>query len=152
MSLVYVADTDKYLDIDKAKEIFARYPVKFAYVHGSFVEGGMNPMSDVDIAIVVDDTIKRDKYLKLELELGTQLELEKVIEEKEVDVRIINEAPLVFKFHVIRDGRLLYATDDDARCEFEEYTTDMYCDFQPIKDYLQKAFFERIKEKGLLPA
>ncbi|MDI6734892.1 MAG: nucleotidyltransferase domain-containing protein [bacterium] len=130
MSQFYVAGTDKNLDIDKARGIFARYPVKFAYVHGSFVEGGMSPMSDVDIAIVVDETVKKDKYLTLELELGTELELEKVVEEKEADVRIINEAPLAFKFHVIKDGRLMYDTDDDARCEFEEYTMGMYCDFQ----------------------
>lgn len=152
MSLLYVTNPDKDFDIEKAREIFAKYSVKFAYIHGSFIEGGENPMSDVDIAIVVDDTVKKDKYLKLELELGSELELEKVVGEKEADVRIINEAPLNFKFHVIRDGNLLYAIDDDARCEFEEYITDMYCDFQPIKDYLQQAFFERIKEKGLLQA
>jgi len=150
MSVLYVVDSNKDLDTDKAKGIFAKYPVKFAYLHGSFIEGGMSSMSDVDIAIVVDETVKKDDYLKLELELGTQLELEKVVKEREADVRIINEAPLGFKFHVIKDGRLLYATDDDQLADFEEYSTHLYFDFQPKEKEFQEAFFKRLRERSLL--
>lgn len=57
-----------------------------------------------------------------------------------VDVRILNSAPLSFRYNVIKHGRHLAVFDDDARCDFEEATVSNYFDFAPYrKMYLQEA-------------
>ena len=44
-------------------------------------------------------------------------------------MRILNGAPVSFRYNVIRHGRPLAVVDDDARTEFVETTIREYCDF-----------------------
>ena len=48
-----------------------------------------------------------------------------------VDVRVINWAPLAFRYHVSK-GQLLLARDADRYTQFLERTWDEYLDFKPI--------------------
>jgi hypothetical protein len=48
-----------------------------------------------------------------------------------VDVRVMNFAPVAFRFHVIR-GRLIVDKDEDARCALMEDATRRYLDMKPL--------------------
>ncbi len=48
-----------------------------------------------------------------------------------VDVRVINEAPLGFRYNVSR-GIALIVNDREALARFLERTWDAYLDFQPV--------------------
>ena len=50
-----------------------------------------------------------------------------------VDVRILNGAPLSFKYNLIKDGIVLLSKDDDKRVDFEEKTIVLYLDFLPYR-------------------
>jgi hypothetical protein len=69
--------------------------------------------------------------------------LENAVEEQTgypVDVRIINEAPLSFKFSVLRNGKCILEKDEDIRVAFQEQTVSMYYDFAPFRErYLKEA-------------
>jgi uncharacterized protein len=105
----------------------------FAYVHGSFVSE--NQYRDIDIAIYLKSTPAE----LLQMELNLEAELNSVIQYP-VDVRILNSAPLSFRYNVIKHGRHIAVINDDARCDFEEMTTSNYFDFAPFrKMYLQEA-------------
>lgn len=75
----------------------------------------------------------------MQAELKLEAELYNLIQYP-VDVRILNGAPLSFRYNVIKHGRHLAVLDDDARCDFEEATVSNYFDFAPYrKMYLQEA-------------
>jgi predicted nucleotidyltransferase len=105
----------------------------FAYVHGSFISN--DQFRDIDVAIYLK--AKPTELLQAELDLETALYN---LIQYPVDVRILNSAPLSFRYNVIKDGRRLAVINDDARCDFEETTVSNYFDFAPYrKMYLQEA-------------
>ncbi|WP_456454066.1 nucleotidyltransferase domain-containing protein, partial [Thermococcus sp.] len=85
------------------------------YLHGSFLSG---PFRDIDIAVYTDG--ERDVFYELELEerLGFP-----------VDVRVLNNAPISFRFKVLK-GELLFSRDEEKRCDFESRTMGDYHDFK----------------------
>ncbi|MDI6811241.1 MAG: nucleotidyltransferase domain-containing protein [archaeon] len=100
-----------------------RTEILFAYLHGSFLEENFR---DIDAAIYVTEL--DDKRDVLAYELG----LERVLEEAirfPIDVRILNAAPLAFRFKVIKDGILLFSKDERVRCDFESLTLVEHHDF-----------------------
>jgi predicted nucleotidyltransferase len=111
--------TQKKEIMEKITEKLKEKGVIFAYVHGSFLTRNFR---DIDIAI----------YLKeggdVLTEVKIEVELEKILGFP-VDVRVLNSAPLTFRFRVIRDGLLLFSRDERIRSDFEALTISEYHDF-----------------------
>ncbi len=99
----------------------------FAYIHGSFLE---DYFRDVDVAIYLKKVGSKKEILQYELAL--ERELEEIIGFP-VDIRIINYAPLSFRFKVIRDGVLLFSEDERVRSDFESLSIVEYHDFNFIR-------------------
>ena len=118
----------------KLKEGLMKIPkLTVAYLHGSFVKAGR--FRDIDIAIYLKDSpdSSLDLELQLEAKFGEAIHYP-------VDVRVLNTAPLSFRYNVIKDGQVIIVNDDDARTEFVEATTLDYLDFAPFrKMYLKEA-------------
>jgi len=111
----------------KIKKILAeKVEVIFAYLHGSFNEIYFR---DVDIAVYVDED-KVGDFLDYELRLST--EIENVIR-LPVDVKVLNSAPLSFKYRAIK-GELLISKNEEIRFRFIERTLMEYLDFKPIEE------------------
>jgi len=112
--------------------------VIFAYLHGSFVDEVR--FRDLDVAVylmpgVIDPRRLRDYEAEVAMELETQLRVP-------VDVRILNDAPLAFRHHVLK-GRLLLVRDADLLDEFRARTWDEYFDFAPLaRSYLREVLSE----------
>jgi hypothetical protein len=98
-----------------------REEIIFAYVHGSFLTGSFR---DVDVAVYLEDNKDiKDVFYELQLEV----ELEKILG-LPADTRILNSAPLSFRFSVIQ-GLLLFSKDERTRTDFEVSTISEYHDF-----------------------
>jgi predicted nucleotidyltransferase len=65
---------------------------------------------------------------KLEYELQLEAKLIRAIGGI-VDIRILNGAPLSFRYHVIKKGIPLIIRDENERVEFQEVTLSRYFDF-----------------------
>jgi predicted nucleotidyltransferase len=127
--------------------VLVNRPIALAYLYGSATTGQTTPFSDVDIALVIDENLTPLERLKLTLRL--QLELADHCNLSNADVRIINDAPLVFRGRVVCDGSLVYARDEQLRIEFETATRLRYFDYQPVHRSIQDAFFADLRERGL---
>ncbi|MBE8540172.1 nucleotidyltransferase domain-containing protein [Geoglobus acetivorans] len=103
-----------------------REEVIFAYLHGSFGEAHFR---DVDVAVFVDEGKVKD-FIQYEVELS--IEIEKSVK-LPVDVRVLNSAPLSFKYRAIR-GELLLSRDDELRFRFMEEVIREYLDFKPVEE------------------
>ena len=108
--------------------------ILFAYLYGSFIE--IENFRDIDIGIYLDEKIA-DKIDPIDYEISLSLMLEKELRIP-VDVKIINFAPLSFKYHVT-SGKLLFSKNESKREEFLCNTWMLYFDFLPIaKIYLKE--------------
>jgi len=59
-----------------------------------------------------------------------------------VDIRVLNDAPLAFRYHAIR-GRLLMVRDLELLDEYRARIWDDYFDFVPFaRQYLREAMCE----------
>lgn len=122
-----------------------REEIIFAYLHGSFLE---DYFRDVDVAVYLMKVGSKKEVLQYELSLERELE---EITGFPVDIRIINYAPLSFRFKVIRDGILLFSKDERIRSDFESLSIVEYHDFNFIrKMYRREAFGIRISEDKII--
>ena len=135
MNIKTLPKADRELIIQELAHRLETHPeVSFAYAHGSFVqEGGFR---DIDVAVYLAKTPESP----LKYELRMEAELMEVTGSCSVDVRVLNSSPLSFRYHVIREGKLLMVRDDDVRADFQEDTIKKYFDFAPYrKMYLEEA-------------
>jgi predicted nucleotidyltransferase len=104
-------------------------PVLFAYIYGSFLGEGL--FRDVDVAACVDPGIvkTRDEMFAYGLSLAAEADL--AISGVTIDLRLLNLAPIPFKFSVFTKGKLLFIRSDEARISFEARTRGLYFDFLP---------------------
>lgn len=104
-----------------------RPEICFAILYGSAAEGG--PFRDLDIALWVDRRLVPESH-DLDYAFDLADELERVVPYP-VDVRVINDAPLPFRYNVSH-GTKLVVNDDELFYTFLERTWDEYFDFEPV--------------------
>lgn len=121
-----------------AREAFDAEPVRFAYLFGSRALGHPRPSSDTDIAVYLDDELSSDERLAVSLRLSGRLAR---AAHSQVDVVVLNDAPLPLLGSILRQRILLYRKDEPRRVAFESATFRVYTDFEPrlramSEDYL----------------
>ncbi len=128
-------------------------PVVAAYLYGSFADGRVLPDSDIDIALVLAPGSNLTAYERMLLELDVAAEIDDCDFDRTVDVRIINDAPLVAQGTVLTDGICVYSGDDALREEYEVLTRKLYFDFLPTLQMMRRAYFQRkgkdLRSQGL---
>ena len=129
-----ISESDKKIIMERLRYSLEKRPnLLFAYVCGSFVMA--DKFRDIDIAVYLKQIPSTPLHVELELET----ELGNIIKNYLVDVRILNNAPLSFRYNVIKSGKPIVVVDDDARTDFEEATLSNYFDFSPFrKMYLKE--------------
>lgn len=114
------------------------------YLFGSYAAGNEGPLSDVDIAILLDRVVPEERYLDIELELMGKID--KALKTEEVSLVLLNSAPLTIQYGVLKNAKLLYCRDNTQRISFETKTLDMYFDFRPLLAQYDKVMHRQILE------
>lgn len=107
------------------REYLNKHPkMIFAYLFGGLARGRVSPLSDVDIAIYTADgaNIVQDK---LEI-LG---KLNELLKTDEVDLVVLNTAPLPLAARIIKNKIILVDKMPFTRHAFESLTLREYFDF-----------------------
>jgi uncharacterized protein len=114
--------------LDVIKHFFTNSrAVKFAYLFGSHSRGNAGPLSDVDLAIYLDNRMNLfSARLALLEDLGRQLK------GQSCDLVVLNDAPLVLRYEIIRDGKVL-KENKSRRIEFETRVLREYLDTEAIR-------------------
>ena len=117
--------------IEKAKDFFLLRPeVKFAYLFGSIASGKSNKLSDVDIAVFVEeDYFKKNKF-SYGYKAALITDLSRALKINEVDLIILNNASALIKHRVLSRGKLIICQDDSRRINFQVKTLNEYSDFK----------------------
>jgi len=114
--------------------------VVFAYLFGSQATGGAGPRSDVDLAVHVEGP-SEDAELDLHGIAASALHRD------DVDVLVLNRAPLTLQFEALK-GRLLFSLDEGARVEIEARIMSTYHDRLPYLRRHLALFAEDVRERG----
>ncbi len=124
-------------------QYFAQQPdVLVVYLFGSQATGRARPDSDIDLAVLLTEA---DSYTHLErrLYLGNQLEQ---ILQQHVDVIVLNRAPPLLVYEVLKNRTVLFERDEQIRIEFEVRQGKIYADLKPTYDFFTEVLLQRIKE------
>ncbi|MEW6749185.1 MAG: nucleotidyltransferase domain-containing protein [Candidatus Micrarchaeota archaeon] len=92
--------------------------VKAAILFGSRAKGRQRKDSDTDICVISDD----DSPLSLSSE--------------KIDISLFHRLPLTIRYHVFRDGRLLFCKDDRLLTKLKFWTIKLYLDEKHWRDAL----------------
>jgi predicted nucleotidyltransferase len=117
------------------QELRKRPEIVFAYLLGSFAEG--LPFRDIDIAIWVEG-VSHEQAWDYEAQIAAELTRVLGIE---VDVRLLNFAPLGFRLNAV-NGILLFSSNEDFRLDFVEQVSLAYMDFSWLARQMLKEALE----------
>ena len=135
-----MVDIDRLL-ADLAGILSSRPEILFAYLHGSVLMG-KNPR-DIDIAVFLQPEAPAVND-PIETAIELSLDVEKRIGSLPVDIKILNGAPVAFRFAAV-SGRLIFSRDEDRRVDFLASTWSEYFDFKPLAD----RFLREVRHDGL---
>ena len=113
-------------------EAFARSPeVVFAYLFGGMAKGDINPLSDVDVAVYLDESADpmraRLKAVGVATaHLGTD----------EVDLVVLNTAPAAFIGRILQTRRVICDREPFRRHRFESLALRRFFDFRILEHRL----------------
>lgn len=109
------------------KNYFKTQPVVVVYFFGSIATGLENSQSDVDIAVLFDDSVKKETRFQKKLEiLGV---LTSILRRDDVDVVILNDSPVALKFSAIQPAKIIYEKDTYKKVLFEAKALSDYQDY-----------------------
>jgi len=116
------------------------------YLFGSCAEGKQTPVSDIDLAVLLDRDFPSNHYFEKKLELLAIATT--TLKTDEIDLIILNQAPSALSYQVLSKGRLLFENDKvkGQRVNFQARTYDRYFDFKPVESVLHEGLARRIKE------
>jgi len=100
----------------------------FAFLHGSFLDGPF--FRDIDLGIYIKGIDSAD-FWDYETRLCQQIE-EALNNLFLVELKVINQAPISFCYHVIR-GEILFVRDEDSVAAFMVRVARGYLDMAPIR-------------------
>lgn len=106
-----------------------------AWLFGSVARGDDRPTSDVDIAVLTSraaDHTMADLWLDLRADLCS-------IASTEVDLVVLDHAPVDLVHRVLRDGVLLVERDRGVRIAFEVDARNRFFDMTPIWNEYRRA-------------
>ncbi len=102
----------------------AQQEILALYLYGSQVEGRATALSDVDVAVLAHWDLSRQQLWQLEKRCMIRWP-------ESLDIRVLNLAPLPFRYEVTVQGRRLWAADLGEVADWESLTWREYWDLHP---------------------
>jgi len=114
------------LSFEDLHRVFEKYErIMLVYLFGSLARGQETSLSDVDIAVLLEEL--PDDLLGFTLNLIDELS---VILGDRVDLVFLNEAPPLLRHQVIKHGRVIYQRSEEERVRFEVKSEREYLDLR----------------------
>lgn len=127
-----------------AEYLRSRPEILLAYLFGSVAEDRTHSLSDLDIAVLVDQ--ERFRQLDSSTPWGYQAslaaELMGILQRNDVDLVLLHRASPLLAREVVRFGRLLYCRDARTRIAFEVRVHQEYLDTQHLREIQRSYLYE----------
>lgn len=134
------------MDLNKLREFFAKQKnVRLAYLFGSHGKGSAGPLSDIDVAILLDKKLTKEDRQKLQLEfIG---EISSILKTERIDLVVMNDSPIDLNYEIIKHGKILHVKDSGEKVDMESMILSRYLDRRYYERRSLNTFLERIIER-----
>lgn len=133
--------------IEKLKEFFTNQKeVKLAYLFGSTAKGKMGKLSDVDIAVLLDENLSKKDRFHLELELISRIT--SLLKINTIDLVVMNESAILMNFNIIKG--ILLKGEESVKIKVESGILSQYLDIKYHLQRFARKTIDRIAMKGLV--
>lgn len=120
--------------------------VMVLYSFGSAANNELNPLSDLDFGILLSLELNKDERFKKHLDLIGKFN--DVFNTDEIDLVLMNDAPVRFNYNIIKTGKLLFVRDKLMLADFQEHIIKKYLDFKYYRDDFDSGFLKGIGYHG----
>ena len=110
-----------------AGEVLPSEPVLWAYLFGSRARGTARPDSDADVAVVLSPDVAPTDRLEVQLRLARRLTRSPGL--TDIDLVVLDGAPLPLRGRVVQEGRVVYSVDEGARIAYDSRTAREFYDY-----------------------
>jgi predicted nucleotidyltransferase len=130
--------------INKIKNyLFRRDDVVVSYIFGSYFTKKVSQRSDIDIAVLLRDSITKKDYGNIKLSIIN--DLIGLLSFDRIDVIILNIASPLLSHEIIKKGFLLFSKNEVRRIEYIARTTTHYLDTIYLRAVQNKILHEKIR-------
>ena len=131
-------------DIKRLKDyLYSRDDVLAAYIFGSLAANKLGTASDIDIAVLLGDSVKRNDYGSVKLDIITCLI--KLLSFNAIDIVILNISSPLLSHEVIKKGILLFSKDEKRRLGYTVKPTMRYIDTIYLRKVQDRILHEKIR-------
>jgi predicted nucleotidyltransferase len=120
--------------------------VQALFFFGSLAMGELKPLSDLDLAILVEKDMKGNELLQCRFDL--EAAVSETLATDELDLVILNTAPLRFAYQILKHGRLVLVKDREQLIDFRERVVKLYLDFSSCRRSFDRTFMQGIGARG----
>ncbi|MGC8654504.1 MAG: type VII toxin-antitoxin system MntA family adenylyltransferase antitoxin [Candidatus Kryptoniota bacterium] len=123
------------MDIEKKiVEYFSNMShIAAVYLFGSAIRVGFELAEDIDIAVLFETEGIPDGFRRIEMQENLSDYLK-----KEVDLVVLNSAPVILRYQVLKKGKLLILKNRKVKNEFFVSTLNQYFDLKQIRMPIEK--------------
>jgi predicted nucleotidyltransferase len=134
----FFVSVDKQELLDRLRKILDQPSIPFSVLHGSMAAGRETPVSDVDVAVYVEE---QDRFLDL------VVRLDEALPERRVDVTNLARQPSWIVYRVLATGETIHVADEALYHDVKFRAMREYLDFKPVHDRILQDM-ERRLERG----
>jgi predicted nucleotidyltransferase len=113
---------------------------------GSLAEGRLAPLSDLDFALLLSSRLSKSERVEKHLELIGLFN--SVFRTDEIDLVVLNDAPLKLCHRVLKTGQLLHIGNQRELIDFSEKVVKLYLDFRFFRDGFDRVFLSGVGYHG----
>ena len=121
--------------------------VKLAYLFGSIAKGKSGKLSDVDLAVFLDESLSKKEQFNLRLKLLSGMT--SVLKTDRIDLVIMNDATLSLNYEIIKSNHPLLVRDKGLKIDIEHGILSRYLDRRYYDKRWSAEFLKRVAEKGI---
>jgi predicted nucleotidyltransferase len=101
--------------------------INLVYLFGSRLSGNIGPMSDYDLAVLVESLVDAEQVIA-ELSHAAAI----IFKTDRIDVVPLSHAPVELAYAIIAHGECIFQKDTATRVEYEAQVLSMYGDYLPV--------------------
>lgn len=109
--------------------------ILFALLIGSEAKNEAGPLSDVDIAVYLDQGFSEPETLRIVLDFGAALEMD--LKREDIDIVVLNDSSPVLKFSAVQSGIPLLVRDEG---EYEDFVIRTLSEYYDNRYFLDRQF------------
>jgi len=121
--------------------------VKLAYLFGSVARGKEGKLSDLDLAVFLDESLSKKERFNLQIALIS--EISSILKTDNVDLVVMNDASLSLNYEIIKSNHPLFVRDKIQKIDLEHKILSRYLDRRYYEKRSADIFLRKVAKGGL---